>query len=311
MFLKKLKDTRPDVLDRIRRQRSLSPSIKIPTDTPVPPFVTHRSTSTDKHDESESFLHALCEIFHIAPEAMNRERVLQKARVIEADTQLIRKVLSNIKEYEEVLRLITDSERSPCGEMDLQLDELVRRAFSIAREADKQYRSQLQELVGFRKSLACRIAEVHSLRAKNSQLEDSILKSKIDILRSTCGTVDKSDDQRQAVDTLVAAVKDSEARRVLAEQELIKTKSALREIPNACFANESPNLFVEIAELRELVRELTMKLYQAEKDNPPSALHRSRPACSRQLEIESEKANSVRRSISAELEHESLNPTLF
>ena len=309
MFLKKLRDTRPDVLDRIRRQRSLSPSIKIPPDTPVLPFVTHRSTSTDKHDESESFLHALCEIFHISPEAMNRERFLQQARVIEAGTQQIGKVLSKIKEYEEVLRLITESEASPCGEGDLPLDELVRRAFSIVREADRQYRSQYQELVEFRKSLARRTAEVHSLRAKNSQLEDSILKSKIDNLRSTCGSLGKSDDQRQAVDTLVAAIKDSEARRVQVEQELIKTKAALREIPNACFANESPNLFVEIAELRELVRELTMKLYQADNDTPPSGMHGNRPACTPQLEIESERANSVRRSISAELEHESLNPT--
>ena len=174
-----------------------------------------------------------------------------------------------IRKYESDLNsLFASGAFSSMEGQHISTDELLKRSYLMILEADRQYKTQDREIKILRKTVARKKKETADLRKHLQELETSSVTRTIDVLRTKCMSEVPATDiaKRAAIETLIDAFEKSEKTRASLQDQVIKLKSFLvEESRNEMHdpKNSSPgNLFMEIIELRELVKSRVVDILQ-------------------------------------------------
>lgn len=271
MFLKKLRarnistEEPGGILERARNERSNSPNGRTIAD-----LAWSRNASRSKTTSSDRYLDEIYEVLGPFCENDNRfntnqskfERIMLASRFLVEFHKKFSECHRAIQRFEGDLRELCSSQSVnfyASGEC-LALDDLVRRAFMLSSEADRQFRSSFMKISELEETAWKRTVEVRLLRSKVNELETELMDAQVRLLREKCLEEVGSQTQKQsAVDALISALKESEKKRRQFGQELIRLK-AIVESRNALTESISDNnIFQEIIELREVVKELSRK----------------------------------------------------
>ena len=195
-------------------------------------------------------------------------RIQQLLDGIEIDQDgLVGKVaflVESFKKYSKCSRVIHQYERdlhslfheeTPLTPGGSPVGELVKRAFLMITEADRQYRSHTKRIVELERLVTFKSAEVKELRNRLTELETNQVDRDISILQEHA-LRDINIEKRPALNTLVEGYRKSESRRKSLEVEIIWLRSRTQEPHRP--PEEKGNLFHELVELRQMVKELTV-----------------------------------------------------
>jgi len=270
MFLKKLRsrnkssDEADGILERIRQERCHSPA---------PRTISALADARDSHhsqkeltrdrfiDELNGILGSVNCLESMAEEnATPKMKMLAVTRYLALFHRDFARCLATIRQYEADLASLCASQSADLSDRDpVPLEELVRRAYMLSSEADRWLRRDFTRISGLEESVRKRTKEVRALRRKVNELENELVEARIRFLKEKCyGEVSGQIQKEGAIDALITALKESESKRRLFAQELLRLK-AINESRNAPDSEFSSNLFTEIIELREIVKELSTR----------------------------------------------------
>ena len=300
MFMRKIKERglagsgREDVLERVRRERSSSPMQRLVMPAtvlaiPAPPSAVPTPTPAGGQDESTVnqmmgvlWQSGVCtpDVHPLATVDSKLKYILSGLKVLVENAKVRMACLGTIQRYEAELKSLIDGGPDDGGSDRLGMDELVKRAYFMVQEADRQYRNQAHRMADMAVATQRRKEEVRQLRAKIAELEDSHLKSKIEILREKCNREVGVGDREKisAIDTLIGGFQEAEKKRILLQKEIVRLKAiVVLPEPQEDELSET-NLFVEITELREIVKEFQMDKYRS-SINSDWEIRQSIPRC--------------------------------
>jgi hypothetical protein len=172
----------------------------------------------------------------------------------------INKCSATISKYEQDLAKMFSKDIA--GSDDLKPTEnLLKRAYLMLTEADRQYRYQTKRLTELEEIAESKTFEVRKLRARLGEIETTCFRKEISILHERAvSEVGKDAEKRSALETLIEGYEKSESRRKSLELEIVKLQSRLSQqngkLTQQNDASIPGNLFIEIGELREMVKEI-------------------------------------------------------
>ena len=327
MFLKKLRarnnsnDETGGILERIRNERSVSPSPKTISALADNRSACHMNDASSYDRFCDDLLKILHPVRHRFNDHANKAgNILSSAKFLVDFHRDFFECHGAIRRYEKDLGALCSAQSGLFGTRDaVPLDELVRRAYMHSAEADRQFKSSFLKISQLEESVKKRTFEVRALRGKVNELESELLESRVGVLKDRClEEVGGKLKKQSAVDALIDALKDSEKKRRQSTQELIRLKAIIdsrNDLPPKLEVPSS-NVFQEIIELREVVKDLSRSIsprptHFAVSLFPPSPLNPPRDPTDltgREEEEENEIFACLSKSFTEELQKDSESP---
>jgi hypothetical protein len=169
--------------------------------------------------------------------------------------------VATIQKYEQDLRTIFRTTRQVDEDPLRQLStaELIKRAYMMILEADRQYTEQNATISRLQTILYRKTKEVRLLRDKLRDSDRTAVTTNIQLLREAAIREVGEDDprRRSAVEKLIEAYRSSEEKRLRLEEQIVKLKSIIGDDNQSQGVSSRPpasNLFMELIELRDIVK---------------------------------------------------------
>jgi hypothetical protein len=174
--------------------------------------------------------------------------------------QTLSKSCSFIQRYEQDLASILEKERD-MAESSIHVGELHKRSLMTLMEADRQCRSQIARIEELESVSQKKSAECKELRARLEEVEAESMNRNICILQErSMDEIGSDGTKRSALNTLIDGYRKSEARRRALEIEVVRQRALLATEGSGRKPQEfSGNVFIELQELKEIVKELVSK----------------------------------------------------
>ena len=181
----------------------------------------------------------------------------------------LRASVTIIQKYEQDLKTIFHTTRQPEEDplRQLSTSELIKRAYMMILEADRQHTQQTATIKRLQVVSERKTKEVRLLRERLRDADRTALITNIQTLRDgAIREVGQTDSRRRsAVEKLIEAYRFSEEKRMRLEEQVIKLKSIIgyaSESQNECSRPSGSNLFMELIELREIVKKTVVDTFQ-------------------------------------------------
>ena len=224
-------------------------------------------------DEKDSdLLRRIRKIVESVPRTMSRSKsshqmnsddsLVQTIQNLVATHNTLSKCCGVMLRYERDLASILGQQSTV--DSSIPASELLKRSYLTVMEADRQFRSQANrieelEVLVKRKSLECK-----ELRERMETLEGEYMTQNICVLQERSMVEVGSDgSRRSALNTLIEGYKKSEARRRALEIEVVRLRAISENNSNRSEAVTDQyfpgNLFIELQELREIVKEFVVR----------------------------------------------------
>lgn len=169
--------------------------------------------------------------------------------------------VATIQKYEQDLKTIFRTTRQVDEDPLRQLStaELIKRAYMMILEADRQYTEQNGTISRLQMISDRKTKEVRLLREKLRDSDRTAATTNIQLLRDSATREVGEDDprRRSAVEKLIGAYRSSEEKRLKLEEQIVKLKSIIGDDNQPQQKSCQPpasNLFMELIELREIVK---------------------------------------------------------
>jgi len=192
---------------------------------------------------------------------------LRTTAVIEKVTQLLRthtavaQSLDRISVYESRLEKLLKPPYSSSSNVPVtvpQLQETISTAYCMLHEADREIADLQSTRLKLETHMRTRHEEVKYLRSKLSKIENDRNMEKISILKNDLSRDNDpvSTIKRDAANTIIKALEESEKLRLILEKEVIKLKAEISSQKNSTVHVPTVPKFSEIAELKRINRDL-------------------------------------------------------